>query len=58
MSADEFPIQDVLAIKYDVVPLDGADVFWHMNHVSVNIMRAELSSDRTSYVAAGFGPVK
>jgi len=27
MSADEFPIQDVLAVKYDVVPLDGADVF-------------------------------
>jgi hypothetical protein len=25
--ADELPIQDVLAIKHDVVPLDGADVF-------------------------------
>ena len=25
--ADELPIEDILAVKYDVIPLDGADVF-------------------------------
>jgi hypothetical protein len=24
---DELPIEDILAIKHDVVPLDGTDVF-------------------------------
>jgi hypothetical protein len=25
--ADELPIEDVLAVEHDVIPLDGADVF-------------------------------
>jgi hypothetical protein len=26
-SADELPIEDILTVKHDVIPLDGADVF-------------------------------
>jgi hypothetical protein len=25
--ADELPIEDILTVKHDVIPLDGADVF-------------------------------
>jgi hypothetical protein len=25
--ADELPIEDILAVEHDVIPLDGADVF-------------------------------
>ena len=27
MTADKLPIEDILTVKHDVVPLDGADVF-------------------------------
>ena len=27
MPADEFPIEDILAVEHDVIPLDGVDVF-------------------------------
>src|ERR1700751_2199098 len=26
-STDEFPIEDILAVEHDVIPLDGADMF-------------------------------
>jgi hypothetical protein len=25
--ADELPVEDILAVEHDVIPLDGADVF-------------------------------
>ena len=25
--ADEFPIEDILAVEYNIIPFDGADVF-------------------------------
>jgi len=27
VTADKLPIEDILTVKHDVVPLDGADVF-------------------------------
>ena len=27
MTADKLPIEDILTVKHDVVPLDGAEVF-------------------------------
>ena len=28
-SADELPIEDILTVKHDIIPLDRADVFQH-----------------------------
>jgi hypothetical protein len=45
--ADELPIQDILTVKHDVIPLDGADVFQQgsIDSIGDRVALAEDSGD-------------
>src|ERR1700737_3575124 len=45
--ADELPIEDILAVEHDVIPLDGADVFQQggIDSIGDRVALAEDSGD-------------
>jgi len=45
VTADKLPIEDILTVKHDVVPLDGADVFQQGEIESIGT-RIALTEDR------------
>jgi len=45
VTADKLPIEDILTVKHDVVPLDGADVFQQGEIESIG-SRIALTEDR------------
>jgi hypothetical protein len=54
--ADELPIEDILAIEHDVIPLDGADVFQQGGIDSIG-ERIAIGCERTGlYFEAVFFP--